>query len=576
MAILFQNSLLHIEAQPQSRLKSADTFKVMGKPIPRVDIPAKVTGAAAYVHDMRPEGMLHGRVVRPPSYGARLVSIDTGPVQRMPGVVAVVRDGSFLGVAAEREFQAIKAMRALAKAAQWEEKPGLPKETDLAAAITSLAAQTKTIHDQHDGPANAQKTLEATFTRPYVMHGSIGPSCAVALADEHGMTIWTHTQGVYPDRGAIAEMLKILPGQLRVIQVPGSGCYGHNGADDAAADAALIARAVPNRHVRLQWMREQENAWEPYGPAMVTKVRGSLDAQGRIVDWDYSLWSNAHSTRPGPAGALIAARHLAEPFPEPAPQRIPLPSGGGTRNSIPLYKFPNVRVTDNFLPDMPLRVSALRALGGYMNVFSIESFMDELADAAGVDPVEFRLRHLEDPRARDVVMAAAKRFSWPAMGKAAVEGHACGFAFARYKNFASYCAVAVEVSVAPETGRARLVRAVSAVDAGQIVNPDGLTNQIEGAILQSASWTLFEKVSFDDTRITSIDWSSYPIMRFDAVPDAVEVELVDRPNQPFLGSGETAQGPAAAAIGNAVSRAIGVRLRDLPLTHERIRAALGA
>jgi CO/xanthine dehydrogenase Mo-binding subunit len=547
----------------------------MGKSIPRVDIPAKVTGGTAYVQDMRPEGMVHGRVVRPPSYGARLISVDTAAVERMPGVVAVVRNGNFLGLAAEREFQAIKAMRALAESARWEEKPSLPNEGDLATAITALPAQTSTIHDKHDAAPNAQKTLEATYTKPYVMHGSIGPSCAVALANADGMTIWSHTQGVYPDRRAIAEMLGLPPEQLRVIHVPGSGCYGHNGADDAAADAALIARAVPWRPVRLQWMREQEHAWEPYGPAMVTKVRGSLDAEGRIVDWDYSLWSNTHSTRPGPAGSLIAGRHVADAFPAPPPQRIPLPAGGGNRNSVPLYKFANVRVIENFLPDMPLRVSALRALGGYMNVFSVESFMDELAEAANADPVEFRLRHLEDPRARDVVTAAAERFGWPPRGKTA-DGHGYGFGFARYKNLASYCAVAVEVEVFPETGRSRLVRATSAVDAGQVVNPDGLTNQIEGAILQSASWTLFERVGFDDTRITTTDWSTYPIMRFDGVPDAIDVEIVNRPNQPFLGSGETAQGPAAAAIGNAVSRAIGVRFRDLPLTRERVRAAVSA
>ncbi len=572
---LVSDTLLHVEAQPQSRLRGAETFKVMGKSIPRLDIPAKVTGATTYVQDLRPEGMVHGRVVRPPSYGARLVNVDTSAVERMPGVMAVVRDGSFLAVVAGREFQAIKAMRALAEAAEWTEKPGLPSEAGLPAAIMSLRAETKTIHDQHDAVADARTTLEATYTKPYVMHGSIGPSCAVALAEPNGMTIWSHTQGVYPDRSAIAEMLRMPPEQLRIVHMDGSGCYGHNGADDAAADAALIARAVPGRPVRVQWMREQEHAWEPYGPAMVTKVRGSLGADGRIVDWDYSLWSNAHSTRPGPAGALIAARHLAQAFPEPAPKPIPLPSGGASRNSVPLYKFANVRVVEHFLPEMPLRVSALRALGGYMNVFAIESFMDELAEAADADPVEFRLRHLEDPRARDVVTAAAERFGWPAKGKAA-DGHGYGFGFARYKNFASYCAVAVEVEVSPDTGRARLVRAASAVDAGQVVNPDGLTNQIEGAILQSTSWTLYEKVGFDDTRITTIDWATYPILRFDSVPEAVDVEIVNRPNLPFLGSGETAQGPTAAAIGNAVSRAIGVRLRDLPLTHERIRAAVNA
>jgi CO/xanthine dehydrogenase Mo-binding subunit len=572
---LVSETLLHVEAQPQSTLRDAGTFKVMGKPIPRVDIPGKVTGVVTYVQDLRLDGMVHARVVRPPSYAARLANLDAGPIERMPGVVAVVRDGNFLAVAAEREFQAIKAMRALAEAAEWTEAAGLPNEADLPTALTALRAETSTIHDQHDAVADAKTTLEATYTKPYLMHGSIGPSCAVALAAPDGMTIWSHTQGVYPDRAAIAEMLHMPPEQLRMIHMEGSGCYGHNGADDAAADAALIARAVPGRPVRVQWTREQENAWEPYGPAMVTKMRASLGADGRIADWDYSLWSNTHSMRPGPAGALLAGRHKAEAFPPPAPKEIPLPSGGGTRNSIPLYKFPNKRVTANFLPDMPIRVSAHRALGAYMNVFSIESFMDELADAAKADPVEFRLKHLDDPRARDVIAAAAERIGW-AGGRAPTGGRSQGFAFARYKNFASYCAVAVEVEVFPETGKVRLLRAASAVDSGQVINPDGLMNQIEGAILQSASWTLYEAVRFDDTRITSVDWSTYPIMRFDAVPERVDVQIINRPNQPFLGSGETAQGPTAAAIGNAVSRAIGVRMRELPLNHDRIRAAVNA
>jgi CO/xanthine dehydrogenase Mo-binding subunit len=319
-------------------------------------------------------------------------------------------------------------------------------------------------------------------------------------------------------------------------------------------------------------MRDQEHGWEPYGPGMVTKVRGALDDSGRIIGWDYALWSNTHSTRPGPAGALIAARDLAEPFPEPPPHMIPLPAGGGDRNAIPLYAIPNAKVTHHFVTAMPLRVSALRSLGGYMNVFSVESFMDELASAAGIDPVEFRLNHLEDPRAKDVIHATAERFGWPKGGKAQA-GRGVGIGFARYKNLATYCAVAVEVEVARETGRIRVVRAVSSADAGQIVNPNGLANQIEGGIVQSTSWTLFERVSLDEKRITSTDWSSYPILRFDSVPDSVEVHLIDRPNAPFLGAGEAAQGPAAAAIANAVANATGKRIRDLPLTQERVRAA---
>ncbi len=392
-------------------------------------------------------------------------------------------------------------------------------------------------------------------------------------SDDNGITVWTHTQGVYPDRQAIAEMLGLTAERVRCIHREGSGCYGHNGADDAAADAALISRALPGRPVRVQWMREQEHGWEPFGPAMVTKVAAALDDKGNIVDWDYGVWSNTHSTRPGSAGSLLAGQHMARAFPVPAPKPIPLPEGGGDRNAIPLYRLPSARVMHHFIPRMPVRVSALRSLGAYMNVFSIESFMDELAQAAGADPVEMRLRHLDDARAKDVIGMAAERFGWNSFQRRMGRGR--GFGFARYKNLAAYCAIAAEVEVERESGRARLVRAVAAVDSGQVVNPDGLANQVEGAILQSASWTLYESVSFDDTRITSIDWATYPILRFNAVPDQIDVHVINRPGQPFLGSGETGQGPAAAAIANAVADATGKRLRDLPLTRRRIKDAIG-
>jgi nicotinate dehydrogenase subunit B len=569
---LVNDQLLHVQAAPQSPLKDPATFKVMGQAVRRVDIPAKVTGGAAYVHDMRPPGMLHARVVRPPSYRARLANLDTHPVERMPGVVRVVRDGNFLAVVAEREFQAIKAMRALAAAAKWEEAENLPDENALPAAVTGAAAQDFVILDAGGVPDGAM-TLEATYTRPYQAHASIGPSCAVAQFADGKMTVWTHTQGVYPDRAAIAEMLGMKPQEVRCIHVEGSGCYGHNGADDAAADAALIARDVPGRPIRLQWMREQEHAWEPFGPAMVSRVKAALDPAGRIAGWHYEVWSNTHSMRPGGAGSLIAAQHLAQPFKPPPPKPLPQPEGGGDRNAIPLYKFPSARVVHHFLPEMPVRVSAARALGAYLNIFALESFMDELAAAAGADPVEFRLRHMEDARARDVIAKAAEKFGWG--NSRPVRGRGHGFAFARYKNLAGYCALAAEVEVDRDTGRARLVRAVAAVDSGQVVNPDGLTNQVEGAIIQSTSWTLYERVSFERTRITSIDWSTYPILRFSTVPDAIEVHIIDRPGQPFLGSGEIGQGPTAAAVANAVANATGHRFRDLPLTREKIKAAIG-
>ncbi len=567
--------MLHVQAQPKSKLKDASTFKVMGQPIPRVDIPAKVTGGAAYVQDMRLPGMVHARIVRPPSYGAQLTECDTSAAEKLPGVVKVVRDGNFLAIVAAKQFQAIKAMAALSSAAKWKETATLPKQDDLLRVLTGLQSQDFTIFQQGNSAVTGAKTIEATYTRPYQAHGSIGPSCALAQLVDGAMTVWTHTQGVYPDRQGIAEMLRMPPANVRCIHVEGSGCYGHNGADDAAADAALIARALPGVPVRLQWTREQEHAWEPFGPAMVTKLKASLDGEGKISDWNFEVWSNTHSMRPGGAGSMLAAQHMAQPFAPPAPRPLPLPEGGGDRNAIPIYKFPNAHVVHHFIPAMPLRISAMRALGAYHNVFSIESFMDELATAAGADPVEFRLRHLEDPRGRDVITKAAQRFGWR-KGQKAPRDRGFGFAFARYKNLAAYCAVATEVEVNRESGRPRLVRAVAAVDSGQVVNPDGLINQIEGAILQSMSWTLYESVGFDDTRITSIDWQTYPILRFNSVPDSVEVHIIDRPGQPFLGSGETGQGPAAASIANAIADATGKRLRDLPLTRKRIKDAIDA
>jgi len=572
---LVAGDMLHVQAEVKSNLKDPATYKVMGQPVPRVDIPAKVTGGAAYVQDMRLPGMVHARLVRPPSYGAELTECDTSSIEKLPGVVKVVRNGNFLAVVAKKEFQAIKAMRALSTVAKWNEKAGLPNQNDLLHVITGLPSKDSVIFEVSNPAVSGQRTLEATYTRPYQSHGSIGPSCAVAQLNNDVMTVWTHTQGVYPDRQGVAEMLRVPPAKVRLIHVEGSGCYGHNGADDAAADAALIARELPGIPVRVQWMREQEHGWEPYGPAMVTKLKASLDDSGAIASWNFEVWSNTHSMRPGGGGCMLAAQHMANPLPIPEPKPLPLPEGGGDRNAIPIYKFPNAHVVHHFIPSMPVRISAMRALGAYHNVFSIESFMSELAELAGADPVEFRLKHLDDPRARDVVEKAAKEFGWQ-KGQKAPQDHGYGFAFARYKNLAAYCAIASEVEINRETGRPRLVRAVAAVDSGQVVNPDGIANQVEGAILQSMSWTLYEAVTFDDVRITSIDWQTYPILRFDAVPEKVDVHIINRPGQPFLGSGETGQGPAAASVANAVANAAGKRLRDLPLTRLKIKEAIDA
>ena len=337
---LISAQMLHVQAAPQSPLKDPSQFKIMNRRVPRIDISAKVTGGAAFVQDLRPDGMVHARIVRPPSYGAQLVSVDDAAVRRMPGVLEVVRDGSFLAVIAEREFAAIEAMRALAAAARWQETAKLPDQAALPAFLTGLPAQDITVLDRQQSVATGAKSLTATYSRPYLAHGSIGPSCAVAQLDNDTLTVWTHTQGVYPDRDAIAEMMRMPKDKVRCIHSEGAGCYGHNGADDAAADAALLAGAVPGRPVRVQWTREQEHAWEPYGPTMLVKVDAALDDGGRIVNWDYGVWSNTHATRPGPAGSLLAAGYLAQPFPATPPKPIPMPEGGGDRNSIPLYKIP--------------------------------------------------------------------------------------------------------------------------------------------------------------------------------------------------------------------------------------------
>ena len=565
---------LHVKAAPNSPLRDPASHTVMGQDLQRIDIPAKVTGGVAYVQDLRLPGMVHGRIVRPPSPGAALTALDSAAAEKMPGVLKVVRDGRFIGVIAQREWQAITASKALARAARWQERETLPVQADLYKTVRSAPAKDIVLVDRGSAPEGQGKTVSAEYLRPYQLHASIGPSCAVAQLVDGNYTVWTHSQGVFPLRKALAELLGQAQDKVRCIHVEGSGCYGHNAADDVAADAALLARALPGHPVRVQWMREDEHMWEPYGPPMVSAARATLDANGSIASWHYEVWSNTHNARPGKAGDLLAGQHLAQAFQPSPPQPGNQPDGLGDRNSIPLYTFPNEKVVYHFLPEMPLRVSALRSLGAYMNVFSLESFMDEMARAAGADPVAFRLKHLADNRARDVINLAAEQFGWSSFQRRA--GRGCGFAFARYKNQAGYLALACEVEVRRDTGEVKLVRVVAAADSGEVVNPDGIRNQIEGGILQSSSWTLSEEVTFDQTRITSRDWGGYPILRFPQVPERIEVHIVPRPGQPFLGTGEVAQGPTPAMIANAVADATGARLRQLPLSRERVRKALEA
>jgi CO/xanthine dehydrogenase Mo-binding subunit len=563
---------LHVEARADAPRRRG-THRTLGLDLPRVDIPGKLSGGAAYVQDLRLPGMLHARVVRGPSEGTVLDALDAASASAMPGVVQLVRNGRFAAVIAEREWTAVQALQGLQRST-WKRAAAPIPVADPHAAIQAAASQDEVIFQGKAAPAPAAKTLRVRYTKPWVLHGSIGPSCAVALYQDGAMTVWTHTQGVYPLRKALAELLRLPPEKVRCIHTEGSGCYGHNGADDVAADAALAAMAVPGRPVRLQWTREQEHGWEPLGTGMVVEAEASLDAAGHIASWRYDVWSPSHNGRPAGAGGLLAGLEADPPFPPQIPRPIPMPEGGGDRNGVPIYRIPSGQVISHFIAASPVRISALRSLGGYFNVFSIESLMDELARAGGADPVAFRLAHLDDPRAADVVKLCAAKFGWDARPRG--DGRrGCGFAFARYKNLASYCAVAMEVEVEHETGAIAATRVVSAVDAGEAVNPDGVRNQIEGAIVQSLSWTGIEAMTFDAAHRTGFDWSAYPIARFGDLPGSVEVHVLDRPGQPFLGAGEAGQGPAGAALANALADATGLRLRDLPLSPDRVKAALG-
>jgi nicotinate dehydrogenase subunit B len=557
--------------------------RIVGKSGPRLELTGLVTGTTRFVQDLMLPGMHHARVARPPSPGAYLQSVDDGPVRGMPGVVAVVHDGSFLGVIAEREEQAVNASSALRARSRWNESETLPAMNELHTWLPAQPTQSFRVIDgvPLDGPIDpievptgATRTLQATYTRPYHMHASIGPSAAVAQWADGALTVWTHTQGVFPLRDALAQALGVDADAVRLVHVAGPGCYGHNGADDAALDAALLARAVPGRPVRLQWMRDDEHAWEPYGPAMVVKIQASLDDNGRLLDWNHDVWSNTHMARALPYGdrsGLLAAWHRASPMPRPQPFPMLAYHVGIHRNADPLYVVPRRRIVKHFVENTPLRVSSTRSLGAYANVFAIESFMDELAHAASADPLEFRLRHLGDARARAVLTAAKERAGWGHRRKEFGRGH--GIGFARYKNQKCYAAVIVDVRVDLSTAAIQLERAVIAADAGEIIDPGGLANQLEGGLIQSASWTLKEQVVFDRTRVTSLDWESYPILKFSEAPE-IETVLLDRPGEPALGSGEATQGPTAGAIANAVFDAIGVRLREIPFTPDRVRAAV--
>jgi len=553
----------------KAKTKSPADYTIVGTPVPRVELPAKMTGRHVYVHDVHVDGMLHGRVVRPASVGAKLLSVDDGALRDLPGA-RVVRKGDFLGVVAEREQDAIRASRMLV--ATWSPSETLPPMAELHETLMKIPATDRVVTDSGGVPAaiaRAAKTVKARYTWPFQMHGSIGASCAVADVKRDSATIWSSTQGAHTLKNALAQLIGLPSDKVRVIWTEGSGCYGHNGSDDAAADAALLSQSV-GRPVRLQWSRADEHGWEPKGVAMVMDVAAGLDEGGRIVGWDYAVWTPTHSSRPG-GGANGAANFLAAQLAGAVPTARP--SLGGDRNSRHTYTVSDTRVVAHLLQSAPLRTSSFRGLGSPQNSFANESFMDELAVAAAADPVEFRLRHLTDPRAVAVVKAAARLAQWEprvAHSKNANSGasgalHGRGMAFVQYEGTEAYVAAIVDVDVDPTAHTVRVTHACIAHDCGLIVNPDGLRNQIEGNVIQGVSRTLKEAVAFDRSRVTSLDWRSYPILTFAEVPDAIEIELIDHPELPSVGAGEASTSPIPGAIANAIFDATGRRLRDVPL-----------
>jgi CO/xanthine dehydrogenase Mo-binding subunit len=559
------------DATPVAAPKSVAQRALAGHSVQRVDIPDKVFAHPRFIHDTALPGMLHGRVLRPDISRAKLLSLKDDGARAVPGLVAIVRDGSFSGVVCETERSAETALGALRKGATWSEGEALPNENDLAAFLKAQPVESTVIDTRTAATIGAKtRTVRQQYTRPYIAHASIAPSCAMAQWSGDRVRVWTHSQGVYLLRADLALVLKLPTENITVEHMEGAGCYGHNAADDVALDAVLLARAADGRPVRVQWSRADEMTHAPFGAAMAIEIGADLDAQNEIVGWRHSIWSNGHAARPGRASqpALLAAFELEQPFPRMISANPPQANGGGgDRNSIPLYDFPSWTIESHRLLTMPVRTSALRTLGAQGNVFAIESFLDEIAIERGEDPVAFRLRHLTDERAKDVIRAAAKRANWK---PAAKSGIGYGIGFARYKNTGAYCAVVAEIEGEEDI---RVKKLSVAVDVGEAINPDGVINQIEGGAIQATSWVLKERVRFDTARITSHSWTEYPILRFSEVP-AVDVDVIQRPDADPVGAGEAAHGPVTAAIANAVFDCLGVRVRNLPITRDSLIAAM--
>jgi len=564
---------LAVKATGGGARKPMAEFKHIGESAERLDLPDKIFGRAVFIHDMKLPGMVHARVVRQPNRGATIDKIDEKAVARAAKAkVDFVRSGNFLAIIGDDETAVDLAAAAAANAVTWT---NVETPTALQAEASWLL-QRPWIDRPFGAPAGepqGRERFEATYSRGYLAHASISPSCGLAEYRDGHLTVWTHCQGVFPLRGSLAKALGIDASNITVRHVQGSGCYGHNGADDAAADAAIIAMQMPGKPVRVRWRREEEFVYEPKTSAMVVKVHTQLDDGGKPVDWTQEIWSATHSNRPGAGGILLGAVALPNSMPEPPPNDVPESNGGGaTRNGEPLYDIAAKRMIHHLITEPPVRTSSLRGLGAMPNIFAMECCIDELAERAGEDPVAYRLSLTADKRARAVIEKAAAMAGWNPKEPGGT-GHGRGIAFARYKNRAAYAAVVVELDVAEEI---RLARVWCACDAGLVINPDGVLNQLEGGVIQSASWVLKEQVRFDTgaaAGIASFDWETYPVLRFSEVPE-IDIELINTKDEVPLGVGEVTAGPTAAAIGNAVSHALGVRIRDLPLTRERIMATL--
>jgi len=563
-AEILEGAQIDMEVTKPVPLKIKSGYRYVGKAIPRKDIEKMVRGEEVYIQDLRFPGMVHARVLRPAGYQSKLVKVDdSGLSTAISGIIKTVVNGSFVGVITDREYQAVKAEVYLRKHSEWTPSPSFPKQETLFAHLKSIAEKPQSIRNEGDitTTPNGTDTFKASYTKPYLKHGSIGPACGIAMYDGEILHIWSHSQGIYPMRRAIAAMLKMEQEKLHVIAIPGAGCFGHSTADDAAADAAILALSYPGKHIRVQWSRHDEHTWDPYGTAMIMELEASLDANGKIKTWKTDVWTDSHSMRPdNDPATLLDTRYLENPVQLKGRGYL----GGGHRNADPYYSIPNMQVNAHFF-NGPLRVSSLRSLGSYTTIFSIESFMDELAEKAGKDPLEFRLAHLEDARA----IAVIHKIQEMCNGEKLEEGEGIGYAFSRYKNTTAYATAAAKVSVDRASGTIKLLKMWAAVDVGEIINLDGIINQIEGGMLQAASWTLKEEVTFEDNKITSSDWRKYPVFRFSDIPE-VEVAMIDRPNEAAEGGGEVSMPPTGAAIANAVYNACGKRVYDLPITAEKI------